>query len=164
MKKLLLLIFIVLTSPIAVFAQDVEVVTFEQFQNQELNKEHDKLYVYNFWATWCKPCVKELPYFENLKSAYGDKVEVVLVSLDFIKQLDSKVIPFIKEKGLQSQVLLLNDTRYNMWIDKVSPEWSGSIPATLIVDNSRGVKAFYEMEFDQELLNSTINQYLKQGK
>ena len=160
MKKLFLILIATTAVGLTASAQDIKVVSFEEFQKQELEREHDKLYVYNFWATWCKPCVKELPYFESLKDKYGEQVEVVLVSLDFIKQLDSKLKPFVKEKELKSQVVLLNDTRYNTWIDKVSPEWSGSIPATLILNNSTGVKAFYEREFDQESLYSIINKHL----
>ena len=110
----------------------VPVMDFEGFQPY-LQKDTDTTYVVNFWATWCKPCVKELPAFEKLNRAYGDrKVKVLLVSLDFIKHYDTKLIPFINERNLESDILLLNDPRSNRWIDKVSPEWSGAIPATVI--------------------------------
>ena len=43
-----------------------------------------KVYLIDFWATWCKPCIKELPAFEELNARYQDKgLKVVLVSLDF---------------------------------------------------------------------------------
>ena len=60
-----------------------------------LHKDNDTTYVVNFWATWCKPCVAELPYFEQLTETYkGQKVKVLLVSLDFSKQIESKLLTF----------------------------------------------------------------------
>ena len=67
-----------------------------------LEKKDNKIYVVNFWATWCGPCVKELPYFEKINKEYADKnVEVLLVSLDFPKQMEKKLIPFIEKKNLE---------------------------------------------------------------
>lgn len=96
-------------------------------------KNNDTTYVINFWATWCKPCVKELPYFENLNQTHqNEKVKVVLVSLDFPRDLEKKLLPFLEKRELHSDVVVLLDADYNSWIDKVDPEWGGAIPATLI--------------------------------
>jgi len=131
---------------------------FDDFEHH-LHQEDDKVYVVNFWATWCKPCIKELPYFEQVKEQYNNKnVEVILVSLDDIKKLNNKVIPFVKEKKLQSTVILLDDADYNSWIDKVSPEWSGAIPATLFY--SKNKREFYEQEFDYQELENIVKAFL----
>lgn len=96
-------------------------------------QDNDTTYVINFWATWCKPCVKELPYFEELNARLqGQKAKVVLVSLDFPKKIKSSLLPFLEERQLQSEVVVLLDGKYNDWIDKVDPAWTGAIPATLI--------------------------------
>ncbi|MGB1283784.1 MAG: TlpA disulfide reductase family protein, partial [Polaribacter sp.] len=96
-----------------------------------LHKDDGKIYVVNFWATWCAPCVKELPYFEKLKEVYQDKnVEVLLVSLDFPKQIEERLIPFINKKKLKSKVVLLNDSNEDIWIKAIDSTWSGAIPAT----------------------------------
>ena len=96
-------------------------------------QDNDTTYVINFWATWCKPCVKELPYFEALNaSLQGQKAKVVLVSLDFPKKVKSSLVPFVEKRQLQSDVLVLLDGKYNDWIDQVAPQWTGAIPATLI--------------------------------
>jgi len=132
---------------------------FDELEREYLQKEDDITYVLNFWATWCKPCVKELPAFEKLNSDYKDKnVKVVLVSLDFPEKLISGVIPFVEKYGLRSQVILLDDDNANRWIPKVSEEWSGAIPATLMVKN--GTHKFYERTFTFEELENELKTIL----
>jgi thiol-disulfide isomerase/thioredoxin len=125
-----------------------------------LNKKDKKIHVINFWATWCAPCVKELPFFEKLNKTYADRdVEVLLVSLDFPKQYDSKLKPFIEDKKLKSKVVALNDTDANYWIPKISEDWTGAIPATLIYNKDK--RQFYEQPFNYEELETQIKQFLK---
>ena len=125
-----------------------------------LGKWEDRTVVINFWATWCAPCVKELPYFEQATATFDpDEVVVVLVSLDFRKEMDRRLVPFVEENDLQSNVILLSDPDANAWIDKVSPEWSGAIPATLIRKGDK--EAFYEQSFHSfEELNQIIQPFL----
>lgn len=109
---------------------------YEKLEKLYTDKNNDTTYVVNFWATWCGPCVKELPYFEQLTEAYKDhKVKVILVSLDFPKKMDRKLLPFLKKRQLKSDVVLLDDPKTNKWIDMVDPSWSGAIPVTLFVKN-----------------------------
>lgn len=125
-----------------------------------LNRTDNKTYVVNFWATWCAPCVKELPYFERINKQYKDKnVEVVLVSLDFPKHFDTKLKNFINEKQLQSELYALNDMDSNYWIPKVNKDWSGAIPATLIYNSKK--REFFEQAFEYEELEKALNKFLK---
>ena len=121
--------------------------TFDDFEKEILlDRSIDTTYVVNFWATWCAPCVKELPYFEALNEKYKDgKFKQVLVTLDDKKKVDSRVIPFIEKKNILSEVVLLADGKANSWIDKVDPAWSGAIPITLFLKGNQ--KLFYEKEF-----------------
>lgn len=137
----------------AAYVQGIPI--YEEFGQAEpfFHLDNDTTYVINFWATWCKPCVEELPYFEELTRAYREqKVRVILVSLDFPRQFASKLAPFVEERELQSTVIALADGRYNDWIDKVSPEWTGAIPATYIYRGGRShfignsVKSMGELE------------------
>ncbi len=128
---------------------------FEKF----LNKKDDKTYVINFWATWCAPCVKELPYFEKLNSQYLDKnVEVILVSLDFPHLYESKLKPFIKKRKLKSKVIALDDVDMNSWIPKVNQNWSGSLPATIIYKNDNA--KFFEQSFTYQELEIEVKHFL----
>lgn len=125
-----------------------------------LNTNTDKIYVVNFWATWCAPCIKELPYFDAISAAYSDKdVEVLLVSLDFPKKYDSHLKPFIKNNKIKSKVVALNDSDSNGWIPQINPDWSGSIPATLIFNKDK--RKFYEQPFTYDELETELKEFLK---
>jgi thiol-disulfide isomerase/thioredoxin len=125
-----------------------------------LNKTDDITYIINFWATWCKPCVEELPYIEQIYSDYRSKnVEVILVSLDFPDHVESRVIPFIKENNIKAKVVMMIDPDQNYWIPKINKEWSGAIPATLIYNKTK--RKFYEQSFTYELLQKELNKFIK---
>jgi thiol-disulfide isomerase/thioredoxin len=124
-----------------------------------LEKNDGKTYIVNFWATWCAPCVKELPYFEKIKKEYDDKnVEVLLVSLDFPKQVEKKLIPFINKRKLNSKVVLLDDINEDVWIKSIDENWSGAIPATLIYNKNK--RKFYEHSFDYETLEKELQTFI----
>jgi thiol-disulfide isomerase/thioredoxin len=136
----------------------VKMMSFDEFEPL-LYQQNDSIYVVNFWATWCAPCVREIPAFEALNEKYKDqKVKVLLVSLDFPNQLESRVIPFVERMKMKSEVLLLNDPNSNRWIPLVSEEWTGAIPATVIY--SKDFRGFYEQEFHFEELEEIIKPLL----
>ena len=124
-----------------------------------LNKQDDNTYVVNFWATWCGPCIKELPYFEKINKDYNDQnVEVILVSLDFPKMKESKLIPYVEKKNIQSKVLHLDDPNEQFWISDIDESWTGAIPATLIYNKDK--RQFYEQSFTQNELENEIQTFL----
>ncbi len=136
----------------------IKTLNFEQLEPY-LHRNDDKTYVVNFWATWCKPCVEELSAFEKLYDNYKDKdVEVLLVSLDFKKDVETRLMPFIKKHDLQPEVILLDDVKENVWIPKVDETWSGVIPATLIYNKEK--RSFYEQSFNYEQLINEVQQFL----
>ncbi|MDJ1469377.1 TlpA disulfide reductase family protein [Cytophagaceae bacterium YF14B1] len=144
---------------IPAMSQHVPVIQFDQL-NKRIHQNNDTLYVVNFWATWCGPCVTELPLLESVHKKFANqKVKVLLVSLDFKRDLQTKVIPFVQKRKLRSSVYLLNETDHNTWIDKISPEWSGSIPATLFIKTSRNVRKFMEKEVKAGELETIIQSF-----
>lgn len=124
-----------------------------------LNKKDNKVHVVNFWATWCAPCVKELPYFEKINQIYSDKnVEVLLVSLDFPRQYETKLKPFLKAKQLKSKVICFDDLDQNMWIPAINANWTGALPATIIYKGNE--QKFYEGSLTFKELESEVKQFL----
>ena len=115
------------------FAQHAEIIKFDGLQ-KILSTNADEIQVINFWATWCAPCVKELPLLEKLNELRSQKVKITLISLDYADKID-KVNQFIARKNIKSRVLLLDDIDYNSWIDKVDKQWTGAIPATLVINS-----------------------------
>ena len=136
----------------------IEVVDFDSFYSK-IDLSGDDTYVINFWATWCSPCVKELPYFESVNREYSEKnVKVILVSLDFPSQIESKLMPYLKKNKIKSNVILLDDSKMNKWVPRVSEKWDGGIPATLIVNSSN--YNFYSNPFEKEELVSEIQKVI----
>jgi thiol-disulfide isomerase/thioredoxin len=159
LKQLILLVaFGLLTSGVAL-AQEVTTIKFDQLQ--ELRQApHDTLYVVNFWATWCKPCIKEMPYFEAAHTQYKDQpVRVILVSMDAVQDMQKRVMPCVQNRKLQSRLYLLDEPDGNTWIDRIEPKWSGAIPATMFFNNKRGQYEFIEREISEQELRELITKY-----
>lgn len=116
----------------------------------------DKIQVINFWATWCAPCVKELPLFQKLEKD-DSSVNVTLVSMDMDLDPDpSKVYKFIQRKNLKSRVWLLDEKDPNVYIDQIEKEWSGALPATIIVNTRTGERKFIGQELHEGELEKFI--------
>jgi thiol-disulfide isomerase/thioredoxin len=128
-------------APIDAFTQ------FDKFEQDIMKPSaNKKIKVINFWATWCKPCVQELPYFLTFANMNPD-VELILVSLDVLKDKETKLQKFVNEKSITQRVVLLAAPDQNSWIDKVDPQWGASIPLTVVIKPD-GTKKIFEQEFD----------------
>jgi thiol-disulfide isomerase/thioredoxin len=137
----------------------VSIVSFDNLK-QETLKNNDTLYVVNFWATWCDPCVKEIPFFQAAYSKFASrKVKMVFVSLNSAKELAS-VQKFAEQKQLKPEVLVLNAGNPNNWINAIDSSWSGALPATVLYRHSKKLY-FHEGEFTQDKLNQIIQSKLK---
>jgi thiol-disulfide isomerase/thioredoxin len=146
-------VILLFTLTTTAFSQ-IPTVDFDQLEPR-LTTSSDSVYVVNFWATWCVPCVKELPEFEKINQLYAEKkVKVLLVSLDNPRHTESRVLPFINEHGLKSEIILLDDPRSSSWIPRVDDTWSGAIPATIIFN--RNSRSFYEQVFTYEELENAV--------
>ncbi|OSZ81764.1 hypothetical protein CAP35_00410 [Chitinophagaceae bacterium IBVUCB1] len=105
----------------------------------------DTFYVVNFWATWCGPCIKELPEFTKISKQFAGKpVKILLVSLDFKEAYPKKIAAFVQKKKLEHEVVWLNETNANDFIPKIDDRWQGSIPATLLYYKHNEYTNFFE--------------------
>lgn len=142
------------------WAQKIEYIKVPGLE-KILASPDNKLFVVNFWATWCAPCVSEIPNFETVSKAYDPgKVRFLLVSLDFPSQIQSQLLPFLKKHNITIDVAIMTDLDYNSWISKVDPNWQGDIPATLFFNNSRKSKYFHSGEVSEPELKKYINSLL----
>lgn len=141
-------------------AAQVNVVKFNELDSYISSKEGNGIKVINFWATWCGPCVKELPYFESLKETYtSDQLDVLLVSLDFADHTE-RVNKFLSRKDISTRVWILDEPDANSYIDRVDNRWSGAIPMTLLINPATSKRIFLEKELTKEELEQHINSLL----
>jgi len=123
-----------------------------------MQKPGPDIRVINFWATWCAPCIKELPQFERARVEHPE-VDILLVSLDLdLDPNPEKVYKFIQRKQIKSNVVLLNERDPNSWIAKIEESWSGAIPATIILNLKTGKRKFVEHEFEEGQLDQLIKE------
>lgn len=136
----------------------VKLLSLQEF-DQRLANGKDTTFVVNFWATWCAPCVAELPYFEKLqKENKSAPLKVILISVDSRSKLEKLVTPFVKTHNIESEVFIFDEPDQQKFIDHVDKSWSGSVPATLVVNTASSRRGFYEREFSfEELKSLTIN-------
>ena len=114
--------------------------------------------VVNFFATWCRPCVEELPWFEKLIPNYKDKgVKLLLVSLDYSDDYPKGIAAFAKKKGINSQIVWLDETDANYFCSKIDMRWQGTIPVSLMVNNKQKIKSFYDHQLGEYQLKTTLD-------
>ncbi|MFT4660233.1 MAG: thiol-disulfide isomerase/thioredoxin [Patiriisocius sp.] len=161
MKSLLVFLLVSILSCSDISAQEFKTVKIDAVENI-LSNQNDTLYVLNFWATWCQPCIEELPYFEVMHDKFkNDKVKIILISLDFSNVIDTRLKPFLEKKELKSTIWLLDEKKANEYIPKVDDQWSGAIPFTVFSRGQDAVKDRKEGKLTQneleELISSKLN-------
>ena len=158
MKKAIIII-VLITGVFSSVAQSVKVMNYDELE-QRLNQKNDSIYLVNFWATWCKPCIEELPDFLKISTKFKDeKMKLILVSLDFSNHIEQRVIPFLQENNITEEVIVLDDPDANTWINKVDPSWDGAIPVSLVLH--KGKKQFYKSTLSYDELHEIIKPLTK---
>jgi thiol-disulfide isomerase/thioredoxin len=118
--------------------------------------------IINFWATFCKPCIAELPHFQQLANQYKEQgVKLVMVSLDLKEAYPAKVMSFANKLKLTSPVVFLDESNADLFCPAVDSSWSGAIPASIFLNRSTGYRKFYEEELSKTKLEAEIKAMLK---
>lgn len=140
----------------------IKILNFSELSERLQEEVGKNIVVVNYWATWCKPCVAELPHFEQLHKNYESKgVKVLLVSNDFVNEFDTRLKPFVLNKKLQCEVIGLNEPDPNQWLDKVEAKWSGAIPFTIIYDKNGKKASSHNGQMNYEELEKMLLKTLK---
>jgi thiol-disulfide isomerase/thioredoxin len=101
--------------------------------------------VVNVWATWCSPCVEEFPYLVQLHRNYADKgLRVVLISFDSERQ--TKATRQFLQKNNVTFPTYRRAGKDQLFIEGLSPSWSGALPLTLIYDSAGKLRRAWERE------------------
>jgi thiol-disulfide isomerase/thioredoxin len=147
-------IIFLMISFLTVNGQNIRLISASDLESRLTNGK-DTTFVVNFWATWCVPCLRELPNFEKLQAEFaGQKLKVILLSIDNKSKANSAVATFVRKRKLKNEVLVADEQKPQDYISKLEKSWTGSLPATLIVNKARNKRLFFEKEFSYpDLLN-----------
>ena len=154
---ILLLLFVVISTA---KAQDISSWKIKDVVNY-MDKS-DSVLVINFWATFCKPCIEEIPYLESITQKYKDqKVKVLLVSLDLPGFFPGKIEDFVKKNNYSSRIVWLNESNADYFCPKIDKSWTGGIPSTVIINRRTGYKKFFEEQIPENKLEQEIKALVK---
>lgn len=142
-------------------AQSIAKVKIEDVVNR-FSQKNDTIYVVNFWATFCKPCIAEIPDFIRITNKYKyQKVKLLLVSLDLPSYYPARIISFAKAKDFNAEICWLNETNADHFCPMIDAKWSGAIPATIIVNTKTGKKKFFEEEMKAEKFEAVLKEIIE---
>lgn len=140
------------------YGQHLESISWLSFK-KHIDKNPDSVYVVNFWATWCKPCVQEMPdLWEETEKFKNKKVRLVPISLNFPEEAQTKVVPFIEKNFPEKKFYILNQILQSEDISGISSEWGGGIPFTMIL--YKGKKHTYERKLRKRELEEVLMKLL----
>ena len=161
MKRIFLLVFFAFLV-MASFAQ-VKKIKITDLEEHIQKSDHPMLI--SFWATWCAPCVEEIPWLQEGVSKFADqKVELVLVSMDFPRDYPAKLEAFIKQRGFKATFYWLDETNADYFCPKVNARWQGGIPANLFVYNKTGYRRFFDRAMTDRQVVPEIKAMMQEPK
>jgi len=154
-----LLLLLLFTGFASVQAQTIP--SWKVTRLQDYIAKSDSVLVINFWATFCKPCIEEIPYFESTVAKYKDqKIKLLLVSLDLKDEFPDGIKTFVQKNNYNSQIVWLNETNADYFCPKVDKKWSGGIPSTLIINPKTGYRKFFEEQMEAGQFESELKKAL----
>ncbi len=155
MRKILICIFGFVLLGRGASAQEIIRIKADDLDRWLYNP--DTALVVNLWATWCGPCVEEMPYFVKVaREMKGRRVKFIFISLDLGDAYPEKIRRFVKKYKIESTVLWLDEPNANRYANKIDPRWQGSIPATIFVSSGRGYRRFVEGSLGEKALRRAV--------
>ena len=158
-RTILFLVFVLAFLHSNVSAQTIQKVKINELA--KIIKTSDSVLVINFWATFCKPCIEEIPELIKYTKKYKkEKAVLYLISLDLADYYPQKIQKFVSQKKYAANIAWLNESNADYFCPMIDATWSGAIPATLVVNNRKGYKKFYEKQLNASEVEVAIKEAL----
>lgn len=159
--KFLKIITLFFFLPVSAFLHAQTIPSWKVTGLQDFIAKSDSILVINFWATFCKPCAEEIPYFQTTVDKYKDrKVKLLLVSMDLKDQYPDKIKAFTVKNNYTNPVVWLNETNADYFCPKVDKNWMGGLPSTLILNPKTGYRKFFEKQLKEEEFETELKKAL----
>jgi len=140
-------------------AQEIKKIKIVELEKTIKESSHPM--IISFWATYCVPCLEEMPYFHEMIAKYKDKgLKLLLVSLDLQEAYPKQIISVAGKVKLTAPIVWLDETDADYFCPKIDSSWSGGLPSTLFINNKTGYRRFYEDEVSRENLEKEIKAML----
>ncbi len=155
-----LLLILFLSSVLRMEAQDIRLVKIAELD--QLIRQTEQPVILNFWATWCKPCVEELPSLMlEVKKYKADSLQLILVSLDDKENFPGKLRDFISNRNYEGTFLWLDETNADYFCPVIDTSWSGAIPATLFLNKKNAYRKFVEAKLTDRTLQDILREMFR---
>ena len=149
---------LVLTVSFSLSVQSQSIPSWKITNLQKYINKTDSILVVNFWATFCKPCIKELPFIQSISEKLKDKgVSILLVSLDLPEDYPVAINNFAKAGRYTAPIVWLNETNADYFCPKIDQAWSGAIPSTLFINRKKGYRKLVQEQMDKDRFERELN-------
>ena len=157
--------YCVLSAAFFIFTGEAYAQTIPSYKIDQLDsliKNSKQPMIINFWATFCIPCIEEIPYFIQKTKEFEDQnVSLLLVSLDMEDYYPAKITNFASKHNFSAPLAWLKETDADLFCPRIDESWSGAIPATLFINNVTGYRKFFEDQLSEKQLEKEIQSMLK---
>lgn len=144
------------------YSADLPIVTAAGITENTIDPtKTGKITIINFWGTWCTPCVKELPYFDQIASEYKDTVTVVAIHSTQSKETSSE---YVKNHYPDSDLIFANDITDDPdamnGIYYLNLGGSGAYPYTVIIDEDGIIQEIFVKSLHYEDLKTAVEKII----
>ena len=109
-------------------------VSDQDFQAKVLQPRRGHVVVVNFWASYCVPCLQEIPALQALAKQYAGVVDVVFVSSDPLQQADH-ALALLKRRKVDLTSFVVSNEDPDPFIRMIDKNWQGEMPFTVVYDD-----------------------------
>jgi len=123
----------------------------------------DHVVLLNFWATWCRPCLEEIPLFMELEQNYRDRgFRLIAVSLDEAESMESQVQPFMQKFFPDFSSLISVEYEMDDMVSVVDNGWNEVLPTSYLLDKNGNVAERLQGTYTRDEFAARIEALLPQ--